>query len=155
LNAITCEVEFPDGQLKEHAANVVAENMLTQVDSDGFSLTMMEAMIDHRKDETVAAPVADKCLMTPSGQKRLRKTAVGWSPLVKWADASETWTPLKDVKESHPIETAEFANAQGTATEPAFAWWAPRAHYESVMLSFPSSMLGQGRPPTSMELRHQ
>jgi hypothetical protein len=90
LNAITHEVEFPDGQLKECAANVIAENVLTQVDSDGFSLTMMEAMIAHRKDETVAGPMADKHLTTPSGQKRLRKTAVGWSLLVKWADASET-----------------------------------------------------------------
>ena len=126
LNTIMHEVEFPDGQLKEHAANVlIAENMLTQVDSDGFSLTMMEAIIDHRKDETVAAPMADKCLMTPSGQKRLRKTAVGWSKLVKWADASETWMPLKDMKESQPVETAEFADARGTANEPAFAWWAP------------------------------
>jgi hypothetical protein len=77
LNTIVCEVEFPDGQLKEQAVNVVAENMLTLVDSDGFSLTMMETMIDHRKDETVAVPMADKHLTTPSGQKRLRKTAVG------------------------------------------------------------------------------
>jgi hypothetical protein len=33
LNLMTYEVEFPDGQLKEYAANVSAENMLTQVDS--------------------------------------------------------------------------------------------------------------------------
>jgi hypothetical protein len=28
------EVEFPDGQIKKYAANIIAENMLTQVDSD-------------------------------------------------------------------------------------------------------------------------
>ena len=34
LNTIIYEVEFPDGQVKDYAANVIAENMLTQVDSD-------------------------------------------------------------------------------------------------------------------------
>ena len=33
LNTMIYEVEFPDGELKEYAANVIAENMLTQVDS--------------------------------------------------------------------------------------------------------------------------
>jgi hypothetical protein len=125
LNTMIYEVEFPDGQLKEYAANVIAENMLTQVDSDGYSLTMMEAITDYRKDEAVAVPKIDSYLTTTSGQKRRRKTTVGWSLLVKWADKSESWIPLKDLKESHPIETAEFAKARSIADEPAFAWWVP------------------------------
>ncbi len=125
LNTMIYEVEFYDGQVKECAANVIAENMLTQVDSDGFSLTMLEAITDYRKDEAVAVPKKDKYLTTPSGQRRLRKTTVGWSLLVKWADGSESWIPLKDLKESNPIETAEFAKARSIADEPAFAWWVP------------------------------
>ena len=42
LNSIIYDVEFPDGQVKEYAANIIAENMLTQVDSDGMSTTLME-----------------------------------------------------------------------------------------------------------------
>jgi hypothetical protein len=42
------EVEFPDGELKEYAANVIAENMLTQVDSENSSMTLMRAIIDSR-----------------------------------------------------------------------------------------------------------
>jgi hypothetical protein len=125
LNTMIYEVEFPDGQIKEYAANVIAENMLTQVDSDGFSLMMMEAITDYRKDEATAINKTDKYLTTPSGQKRMRKTTIGWTLLVKWADSSETWIPLKDLKESHPIETAEFAKARSIADAPAFAWWVP------------------------------
>ena len=33
--------------------------------------------------------------------------------------------PLKDMKESHPIETDEFAKARDIADEPAFVWWVP------------------------------
>jgi hypothetical protein len=122
---MTCEVEFPDGQLKEHAANVIAKNMLTQIDSDGYSLTMTEGITDYRKDKAMAVPMNDKYLVTASGQKRPRKTAVGWKLLVKWVDGGESWIPLKDMKESHPIETAKFAKAQSLADEPAFAWWVP------------------------------
>jgi hypothetical protein len=32
---------------------------------------------------------------------------------------------LKDLKESHPVETAEYAKARGLEKEPAFAWWVP------------------------------
>ena len=39
LNSIIYDVEFPDGQVKEYAADIIAENMLTQVDSDGMSTT--------------------------------------------------------------------------------------------------------------------
>ena len=46
LNSIY-DVEFPDGQVKEYAANIIPENMLTQVDSDGMSTTLMEAIVDH------------------------------------------------------------------------------------------------------------
>ena len=97
--------------------------MLSQLDSDGYSLTMMEAITDYQKDDTVAVPKTDKYLTTPFGQKKMRKTTVGWSLLVKWADGTESWVPLKDLKESHPIETAEFAKARSIADEPAFAWW--------------------------------
>ena len=29
------------------------------------------------------------------------------------------------MKESHPVELAEFAKSRGLASEPAFAWWVP------------------------------
>ena len=32
--------------------------------------------------------------------------------------------PLKDLKESHPIEVAEYAFANKILEEPAFSWWA-------------------------------
>ena len=47
FNSILYDVKFPDGEVKEYAANITAENMLTQVDSDGISTTLMEAIVDH------------------------------------------------------------------------------------------------------------
>ena len=50
LNSIIYDVEFPDGQVKEYAANIIVETILTQVNSDGISTTLMEAIVDHRRD---------------------------------------------------------------------------------------------------------
>ena len=59
------------------------------------------------------------------GTRKMHKTTVGWSLLVKWKDNSESWIHLKDMKESHPVETAEYAKARGISDEPAFHWWVP------------------------------
>ena len=69
LNTIIYEVEFPDGQVKDNAANVIAENMLTQVDSDGFALTMMDGIIDYERDNAVAIPKSDAYIVTRRGRK--------------------------------------------------------------------------------------
>ena len=125
LNSIVYDVEFPDGTVKEYSANIIAENMLTQVDSDGFTMTMMEGIIDHKIDTDVAVSKSDMYVVTRRGQKRLRKTTCGWKLLVRWKDGSESWIHLKDLKESHPVDLAEYAKARGIADEPAFAWWVP------------------------------
>ena len=45
--------------------------------------------------------------------------------LVKWKYGSKTWVPLKDMKESQPVDVAEFAEARYLVDEPAFSWWVP------------------------------
>ena len=79
LNTIIYDVEFPDGQVKEYSTNIIAENMLTQVDSDGYSLSLIDSIIDHQRDLSQAIPMEDKHIMTKSGQKRLWKTTKGWN----------------------------------------------------------------------------
>ena len=52
LNTIMYEVEFPDGDIKEYAANVIAENMYSQVDGDGHQAQIMDSLVDYRKYNT-------------------------------------------------------------------------------------------------------
>ena len=78
LNTITYNVEFPDGQVKEYGTNIIAENMLTQVDSDGYSLSLMDSIIDHQRDPSQAILIEDKYITTKSGQNWLQKTMKGW-----------------------------------------------------------------------------
>jgi len=70
LNSVVYEVEFPDGDVQEYAANVIAENMLSQVDSDGYSLSLIQGIVDHRSNSS-AVPKSEKYIITQSGQRRL------------------------------------------------------------------------------------
>ena len=69
LNTIRYNVEFPDGQVKEYGANIIAENMLTQVDLDGYSLSLMDSIIDHQRDPSQTIPMEEKYIMPKNGQK--------------------------------------------------------------------------------------
>ena len=85
----------------------------------------MEGIIDYKCDDSVAIPKTDKYIKTSRGQRRLCKTTTGWKLLVKWRDQNESWVKLSELKESHPVETAEFAKSRGIDDEPAIAWWVP------------------------------
>ena len=118
------DVEFPDGVVKEYAANIIAENMYSQVDPDGHATGILECILDFKKDDK-ALHKDDLYITTQSGLRRMRQTTTGWKFLIQFKDGSEVWMPLKLIKESNPIEVAEFATATGIAEEPAFCWWVP------------------------------
>ena len=77
-NYIVCYVEFSDFQVKEHAANMMAKDVLTRVDSEGFSLILIESMVDWKQDESMIEMI-DKCSITSSIQRRSRNAALMWS----------------------------------------------------------------------------
>ena len=52
-------------------------------------------------------------------------TTCGWKLLVEWKDGNSTWVSLNDMKDSYPLETAEYSIMIKISTEPAFAWWVP------------------------------
>lgn len=124
INSMVYDVQFPDGQIKEYAANIIAQNMYAQVDADGHHHTLLDSIIDYEKT-TSAVDRDDAYITTRQGRRRLRQTTQGWNLLIAWKDGSEQWVPMKSVKECNPVEVAEFAVARGIDREPAFAWWVP------------------------------
>ena len=124
LNTLVYEVEFPDGAVKEYAANVIAENILRQVDSTGRYSHVMDGILSHRKDGS-AVTKDNAFIVTKRGRRKLRQTTIGWHFQVQWRDGTSQWIPLKELKESNPVEVAEYVTARGLADEPAFAWWVP------------------------------
>ena len=57
--------------------------------------------------------------------KRKKRTTQGWEICVQWKDGSTNWIALKDLKDSYPVDLAEYAVINKIQNEPAFAWWVP------------------------------
>ena len=121
LDTRVYNVEFPDGSRDEYTVNMITESLYSSIDENGNTLSMISGIIDHRKDETALAK--DQSMVEINGRKKRIATTRGWDMLVQWTDGSQSWIPLKDVKESNPLETAEYAVSRGIDTEPAFSWW--------------------------------
>ena len=59
MNSMIYEVEFPDRQVKEYSTNIIAENILSQADSDGYSMQLMQVIVDYKRDDSVAVQMAN------------------------------------------------------------------------------------------------
>ena len=124
LDTRVYEVEFEDGSYNEYSANVLAENLYNHVDDDGNSHSLLSAIVDHEVDHTIAVSKEDS-LHESNNLRRRRITTKGWRIKVEWKDGSASWIPLKIVKESNPIELAEYAVSRNIHKEAAFSWWVP------------------------------
>ena len=124
LNTLVYDVKFPDGDVKKYAANLIAKNVLSQVDPNCYYTNTIEAILDHKRDGT-AVRMADKFFKTNPGKLTQRHTTVGWSFLIKWKNGPKEWVHLKVLKDSNPVDVADYFTARGIEQEPAFAWWVP------------------------------
>eukprot|EP01082_Thalassiosira_pseudonana_P000070 g27.t1 g27 contig1:60384-63019(+) len=115
------EVQFPGGEVTELTANVIAQSMYAQCDADGNEYLLLESFVDYRKES--GALRMDEQEIVVRGRKSLRRSTKGWKICCQWKDNSTSWEKLSDLKESHPVQVAEYAVAQGIAHEPAFNWW--------------------------------
>ena len=50
LNTLNYDVEFSNGEIREHSNDVIAENMHSQVDEDGHSMQILDSIVCPRKD---------------------------------------------------------------------------------------------------------
>ena len=64
---MTYDVYFSDGEIKDHLANALAENMHLQEDEDGHKMQVLDYIVDCRKYSDVVDK-ADMWLHAKSGQ---------------------------------------------------------------------------------------
>ena len=100
-------VELYDGTREEISANILAENIMSQVDEEGHRQLYLDEICDHRKTSK-AIPKSQATFITNRGLKRRTRTTKGWELCCKWKDGHSTWVKLKDLKESYPIEIMEY-----------------------------------------------
>ena len=117
-------LEFEDGNKAELNANLIAEAMYAQCDPDGNQYVLLDSLVDHRCLDTAIQP-ADQKVVRPDGCTYMKQNTIGWQICCQWKDGSTSWENLSDLKESHPLEAAEYVATIGIDHEPAFNWWVP------------------------------
>ena len=88
LNTLMYDVEFSDGTIRPYAANVIADNIYDQVDSEGIRTKIIDAIIDHCTNFH-AVLKNGQYFVTKHGRQYLRKTTAGWKLLITMKDGSE------------------------------------------------------------------
>jgi hypothetical protein len=115
---------FNDGDETTLNANLIAGAMYVQWDPDRNQYVLLDSIIDHRQLDTVIRP-SDQKVVSPDQRTYMKRSTIGWQICCQWKDGSTSWENLADLKESHPLETAEYAVTQGIDHKPAFNWWVP------------------------------
>ena len=110
-------VEFVSGEEAELSANDIAQSMYAQCDPDGNQYVLFDSIVDYRRS-TTALTKADHKVVKANGRTFLRRSTKGWQLCVHWKDGSTSWKRLADLKETHPIEYAEYAVSQDMIDEP-------------------------------------
>jgi hypothetical protein len=94
--------------------------MYSQVDKEGHGHIILENMNDNRSGKKAIAR-EDAFITMHNGPKRWQNTTARWQLLCQWKDGSTNRVALKDMKESYPVQVADFAKANRIEDETAFA----------------------------------
>lgn len=132
LNTRIYLAEFPDGHVMEYSANVIAEAMYDGVNNEGIETLLFDQIIGHEQDRTAITIQEAKIIkenekenkeVQRSNNCHLLFTTKGWRICISWKDGSTSWHTLADIKNSYPIQLAEYAIQNKLQDYPAFSWW--------------------------------
>lgn len=118
------ELQFDDGTTDVYFANAIAENIYSQVDTEGNQHLVIDEIDGHRVDGT-ELKMSDGYVTSKNGTRVPKKTTRGWSFHCTVKEGFDVWVRLKDLKDSDPVQLAEYAVANNIDREPAFIWWVP------------------------------
>ena len=100
---------------------------------NGNQYVLLEETVDHQHLPT-AIKLSDQKNVCANRKTYLKCSTIGWQLCCQWKEGSTSWENLADLKESHPIETTEYAKVLGIDHEPAFSWWVPHVLRKRVCI---------------------
>ena len=71
------EIEFIDGATETLTANIIADNLLAQVDEEGQRQILLDKIIDYRRNNDAVHKI-DAFIKTSTGNRRRKMTTKGW-----------------------------------------------------------------------------
>jgi hypothetical protein len=121
LNTWTYDIEFNNGTITKLTANKIVECMYAQCDPGGNQYVLLDCFVDFDKLLTAISHADLNIVLKRHPSKHCNM--YGLKICCQLKDGSTTWESHKDLKESHPLEMAEYAIMQDIDHKPAFNWW--------------------------------
>ncbi len=102
-------------------ANTIAKAIYTLCDSDRNEYIHLDKLINIKHTEDALTLDQQQIAVNVASQQH--KSTMGWVICCQWKELSTSWEKLSNLKESHPVQVAQFAIQMGVALEPGFNWW--------------------------------
>ena len=107
---------------EQHTANIRAKNMLSKVESEFHHYKLLTEVTDHKRDDRNITN-ENGFIKSSNGNLHWKRENCSCKILVEWKYGSFDWVPLKDLKQSNPVELAEYAVTNEISDETALSWW--------------------------------
>ena len=85
------------------------------MDDGGFDNTLFDSIIIHEFNP----PFTD----ITQNENLVSKSTEGWKICLQWKDGSSSWHPMIDVKNSFPVQLADYAVFNQLQDTTGFSWW--------------------------------
>jgi hypothetical protein len=135
LNTREYTLTFNNGNETVLNENLIAEAIYAQCNPDGNQYVLLGSIIDHQRLDTAIRASVQK-VVQPNGRTYMKRSTIGWQVCCQWKDESTSWENLADHKESHSLETTEYALTQGIDHEPVFNCWVPHVLKKGDLIIF-------------------
>ena len=67
--------------------------------------------ISNHKSDGRAFPKSEAFTVSRNGKRACKQTTKGWYLEVQWKNGTNSWVPLMEMRESHLIQTIEYAES--------------------------------------------
>ena len=82
LNTVLYNVQFPDSAIKPYLENLMAYNILMQVEDDGYHRQLIDGIKNNSKDKREVEK-KDRWIVSKIGRRSMKQSTVGWKFCVK------------------------------------------------------------------------
>ena len=88
ISTLSYDIKFDDGEIQQVGANIIAQNLYSQIDGFRNAYTIIEGILDHDNDSSEIKK-DNSATTTLSSAKRRLKSTHGWKLKVLWTDRSK------------------------------------------------------------------
>ena len=100
--------------MEEITANIIAENIISYVESEGHHYQVLTGVNDHKIDNSAVTNV-DDFIKYRNGNLQQKRTNIIWKLLVEWKDVSVDWVLLNNLKKYSLVELDGYSMKNETS----------------------------------------